>query len=84
MHEIYMVKEGCGTTVVFDQGEYERHKKLGWTDQPKDWLERKNAASKAQRAETVKAELARLTAEAAALEGEEAVAMPSPKRKVKA
>lgn len=58
--ERYLVKEGCGVHVVYDQGELERHLKMGWTDRPEDWLEQKNAAFKAKRAEEIKAELARL------------------------
>lgn len=69
--EMYLVKEGCGTHIVYDQGELERHLKMGWTKQPEDWLEKKNEAAKARRLEEMKAEQARLAAEIAASESTE-------------
>jgi hypothetical protein len=62
-----LVKEGCGTHFVYDQGEVDRHLKLGWTIRPADWKAEKLAEDKAKRLEAVKAERARLEAEEVAL-----------------
>jgi hypothetical protein len=82
--EIYLVKEGCGTHVVYDMGEYERLKKFGWVDRPEDWLEQKKAAYKEARGAEIKAEMARLAAEASTLDEAPAVApavSEAPKKK---
>lgn len=63
-----MIKEGCGTHFCYDQGEVDRHKKMGWTVRPKDWKAAARAEQEAKRREAIKAEMARLEAEAAALE----------------
>ncbi len=63
-----LVKEGCGTHFVYDMSELERHKKMGWTERPKDWKEVKLEEDRVKKLEAMKAEQQRLTAELAALE----------------
>lgn len=63
-----LVKEGCGTHFVYDQGEVDRHLKLGWSIRPADWKAKKLAEDKERRLAANKAEMARLAAEAEALE----------------
>lgn len=65
--ETYLVKEGCGTHIVFDQGELDRHLKMGWTLRPADWLEKQIVAKKAARIAELRKEQAALEAEAEAL-----------------
>ena len=62
--ETYLVKEGCGTHIVFDQGELERHLKMGWSVRPDDWVEREQAAKRERRLAQIKTEQAMLEAEA--------------------
>lgn len=66
--ETYLVKEGCGTHIVFDQGELERHLKMGWAVRPDDWLEKQREEKKRRRLEALKAEQEALEAEVAQIE----------------
>lgn len=68
---IALVKEGCGTHFVYDNGEFERHKKMGWVERPKDWKEKKLEEDRVKRIEAAKAEQQRLAAELAELESTE-------------
>jgi hypothetical protein len=68
MTTIALVKEGCGTHFVYDQGELERHLKLGWKKRPDDWKERELEERRQKRLEAAKAEQERLAAEVAELE----------------
>lgn len=79
MQEIYMVKEGCGTHIVYDQGECERHKKMGWELAPKDFHEKVAAKGKETRMRILKEQQAAAAAQIAQMEEDDA-----PKRKVKA
>lgn len=79
MQAIYMQKEGCGIQVVFDQGEAERHKKLGWEPVSKDFHEKVAAKGKETRVRILKEQQAAAAAQLAEIEEDDA-----PKRKVKA
>jgi hypothetical protein len=75
-----LVKEGCGTHFVHDQGELERHLKLGWVKRPDDWKDKKREADRVRRLELAKAEQERLAAEVAALESTEKAPESAEKR----
>lgn len=77
MSTTYLVKEGCGTHIVYDQGELDRHLKMGWKPRPADWKTAKQEEGAARRLEAIKAEQSRLAAEADAL-----AKLEKPQRKV--
>lgn len=82
MQAFYMQKEGCGVNVVYDQGEVERHKKLGWELVPADFHQKVLDKGKETRLRILKEQQAAAAAQLAELEQQEAVEVeaPAPKK----